>query len=327
MSTNEALNETKEDRVAVALRDARAALAPVLSNQPTDAEREILAPVLQALAAAESAVTGPASAEMSISSVSSISSSWAAPHDLLRERVAELEVALRARDDFIATIGHELKNPVTPVLLQVRQVHAAVEGAPSGVVATETLLPRLDSMLARLRRFLITLNRILDVSRINSGRIDLNYEEIDLADVVRSTAADMEREVAASQSTLTIHADGPVVGWWDRLRIEQIVSNLLSNAVRYGLGNPIDIWVTDRGSTASLEVRDQGLGIAEQEQAVIFERFERGAGARTSGGFGVGLWVVKRLCAALGGSVEVQSRLGQGSTFTVTLPRDARESR
>jgi signal transduction histidine kinase len=312
----------KEDRVAVALHDARAALAPVLSNQPTDAEREILAPVLQALAAAESAVTERASAEVSISS----SSIWAAPHDLLRERVAELEAALRARDDFIATIGHELKNPVTPVLLQVRQVHAAVSGAPSGVVATETLLPRLDSMLARLRRFLVTLNRILDVSRINSGRIDLNYEEIDLADIVRSTAADMEREVAASQSTLTVHADSPVVGWWDRLRLEQIVSNLLSNAVRYGLGNPIDIWVTDRGSTASLEVRDQGLGIAEQEQVVIFERFERGAGARTSGGFGVGLWVVKRLCAALGGSVEVQSRLEQGSTFTVTLPRDARES-
>ncbi len=306
----------------MALHDARAALAPVLSNQPTDAEREILAPVLQALAAAESAVTERASAEVSISS----SSIWAAPHDLLRERVAELEAALRARDDFIATIGHELKNPVTPVLLQVRQVHAAVSGAPSGVVATETLLPRLDSMLARLRRFLVTLNRILDVSRINSGRIDLNYEEIDLADIVRSTAADMEREVAASQSTLTVHADGPVVGWWDRLRLEQIVSNLLSNAVRYGLGNPIDIWVTDRGSTASLEVRDQGLGIAEQEQVVIFERFERGAGARTSGGFGVGLWVVKRLCAALGGSVEVQSRLEQGSTFTVTLPRDARES-
>jgi signal transduction histidine kinase len=247
----------------------------------------------------------------------------------IRQRVVELEEALRARDEFIATIGHELKNPVTPVLLQVRQLLTMVSsanGTPSEPIAAETLLPRLESMLARLRRFLGTLNRILDISRISSGRIDLHFEEVDLVDVVQSTAADMEREIAASQSKLTVHADERVVGRWDRLRLEQIFSNLLSNAVRYGLGNPIDVRVSAQGSTAVLEVRDQGLGIAQEEIDLIFERFERGAGAaaRKTGGFGVGLWVVKRLCTALGGSVEVQSEPGHGSAFTVVLPREER---
>jgi signal transduction histidine kinase len=179
-------------------------------------------------------------------------------------------------------------------------------------------------MLTRLRRFLGTLNRILDVSRINSGRIDLQYEEIDFVEVVHGVVADMERETAASQSSLTVHAPERVIGRWDRLRLEQICSNLLSNAVRYGLGNPIDIDVTTHGETAVLAVRDRGLGIPEDELEIIFERFERGTRSRQCGGFGVGLWVVKKLCRALGGNVEVQSKPGQGSTFTVTLPRDGR---
>jgi signal transduction histidine kinase len=136
----------------------------------------------------------------------------------------------------------------------------------------------------------------------------------------------MERETAASQSLLTVHARERVMGRWDRLRLEQICSNLLSNAVRYGLGNPIDITVTTQGATAVLEIRDRGLGIPADELEIIFERFERGSRSRQTGGFGVGLWVVKKLCRALGGDVEVQSKPGQGSTFTITLPRDERRT-
>jgi circadian clock protein KaiC len=290
----------KEQRAACALSDARRAIEQVLSNEPSASEEEILTPVLQALDTAESALVGPASVKTSVSEQ---------PQDYFRQRMAELEAALRARDEFIATIGHELKNPVTPVLLQVRQLLSMVTTASSDNIATEALLPRLESMLARLRRFLGTLNRILDISRISSGRIDLHLEEIDLVEVVKSIAADMEREIAASQSALTVRGDEKVIGRWDRLRLEQIFSNLLSNAFRYGLGNPIDVCVTTRGPAAVLEVRDRGLGIADEELEIIFERFERGSGVRNNGGFGVGLWVVKRLCRALGGSVEVQSKL------------------
>jgi signal transduction histidine kinase len=311
----EASEDAQDERVAVALREARGALERVLSNQPSASEKEILGPVLQQLETAESALIGPTSVETPIS---------VKPQESLRQRVAELEEALRARDEFIATIGHELKNPVTPVLLQVRALHSSVASAGSGQVPAEMLVPRLDSMLARLRRFLCTLNRILDVSRINSGRIDLQFEEVDLVEVVHGVAADMEREIAASQSPLTVHAAERVIGRWDRLRLEQICSNLLSNAVRYGLGNPIDIAVTTQGSTAVLEIRDRGLGIPKDELDIIFERFERGTRSRQSGGFGVGLWVVKKLCRALGGNIEVQSKPDQGSTFTVTLPRDER---
>ena len=313
----ETFEDAQEERVAVALREARGALERVLFNQPSASEKEILAPVLQTLETAASALTGPASVKTPIP---------VQPQEPLRQRVAELEESLRARDEFIATIGHELKNPVTPVLLQMRQLHSSVTAAGSGQVPAEVLVPRMDSMLARLRGFLCTLNRILDVSSINSGRIALQFEQVDLVEVVRGVAADMERETAASQSLLTVHARERVMGRWDRLRLEQICSNLLSNAVRYGLGNPIDITVTTQGATAVLEIRDRGLGIPADELEIIFERFERGSRSRQTGGFGVGLWVVKKLCRALGGDVEVQSKPGQGSTFTITLPRDERRT-
>jgi signal transduction histidine kinase len=311
------LKEPEEERIATSLAEARCTIERALSNQPSASERinRIVAPILREMTKAESALGGPASIETPMS---------ADPYACIRQRVAELEEALRARDEFIATIGHELKNPVTPVLLQVRQLQSTVLDAGSGHVPADALLPRVESMLSRLRRFLGTLNRILDVSRINSGRIDLQIEDIDLAEVVRSVAADMEREIAASTSSLTVRANGQVIGRWDRLRLEQICSNLLSNAVRYGLGNPIEVDVSAREGAAVLTVKDQGTGIPEDDLQIIFERFERGARSRHSGGFGVGLWVVKRLCRALGGDVEVQSQVGQGSTFTVALPREER---
>jgi signal transduction histidine kinase len=115
-----------------------------------------------------------------------------------------------------------------------------------------------------------------------------------------------------------------VVGSWDRGRLEQVVTNLLSNAVKYGDCKPIDLAVeaADDGQ-ARLVVRDHGLGIAAHDQARIFERFERAASSRHFGGIGLGLWIVRQIVIALGGSVSVESELGSGSTFTVTLPRQA----
>lgn len=309
------LGPENEDRLAAALRVARGALEEILAHQPTAAEAEVIEPVLQAIMMAESGALAPGARTTGILS---------RLDDPAGQRIRELEDALRARDEFISTIGHELKNPVTPILLQVRQLLTTLANAPGGVVPAEPFIPRVESMLGRLRKFINTLNRILDVSRISSGKIDLHLEEIDLAEVVRGVAADMERELLASKSALTVLAPENVVGRWDRMRLEQIASNLLSNAIRYGLGNPISIRVAAEGGAAVLEVRDEGVGIADEEQERIFERFERGVGSRQAGGFGVGLWVVKRLCKALGGDIDVESRVGQGSAFTVTLPRTER---
>lgn len=239
----------------------------------------------------------------------------------LQRRVEELEAEVRARDEFLAVVGHELRNPVAPVLLDMYRLLTLVRNADGGTVPAEELIPRLTKFEQRLRRFVGTLNRILDVSRIGAGKIDLALEPVDFAEVVRDVTAGFQREISVGRSELELDADGPLIGHWDRLRLEQICSNLVSNAIRYGAGQPIAIRLSADADHAVLEVRDHGPGISPDDQTRIFERFERAKQATAVGGFGVGLWIVSRLCAAFGGAVSVQSQLGQGATFTVTLPR------
>lgn len=242
--------------------------------------------------------------------------------EVLERRVQELEAEVRARDEFLSVVGHELRNPVAPVLLDVHRLIAMARKAGDGGVPAEQLLGRLDAFEQRLRRFVGTLNRILDVSRISGGKIDLVLEPVDFAEVVREVIAGVARELAAARSELRLIADEPVSGRWDRLRLEQICSNLVANAIRYGAGQPIEVSLRAEGDHAVLRVRDHGVGISEADQRRIFERFERGAEASKVGGFGVGLWIVSKLSSALGGSVQVDSAIGQGATFTVTLPRN-----
>lgn len=238
----------------------------------------------------------------------------------LRRRVAELEAELSARDAFIMAAAHELRNPISPLVLHVQRLLGAARNAEDGRVAASWLTDQLELFGRRLTRFLGALNRILDVSQIQGGRIELVIEEVELNDVVREVVGSFEREIVASRSTLELQLDGAMSGTWDRLRVEQIVANLVSNAIRYGAGKPIVVAVGGDDTSAQLVVRDRGIGIREEDQVRIFNRYER-AGTAPRSGFGVGLWVVRELCHALGGDVSVSSRPGEGSTFTVTLPR------
>jgi signal transduction histidine kinase len=131
----------------------------------------------------------------------------------------------------------------------------------------------------------------------------------------------LDAELAMSVCEVRFERPAPVIGTWDRVRIEQICRNLLSNAIRYGAGRPIDIRLGSDDFFAVLEIRDHGVGIEKRHQQRIFDRFERGAIASRGGGFGVGLWVVKSVCLALGGTVSVESDVAKGAKFTVVLPR------
>jgi signal transduction histidine kinase len=119
---------------------------------------------------------------------------------------------------------------------------------------------------------------------------------------------------------MTFDAHLPIVGRWDRLRLEQVVSNVLSNAIKYGEGRPILISLDSDDRAARLSVQDQGIGIAIEQQERLFGRFERGVSRRQYGGFGLGLWITRQLVDAMGGVVTVASRAGQGSTFSIVLP-------
>ena len=240
----------------------------------------------------------------------------------IRMRLQELQQAVGARDEFIATVAHELRNPIAPLVFQLRLAIEKSEQIAStgGSVPVDWVQSQLRRVEQRLHRLLETLDRLLDVSRLSTGRIDLQLEPVNLATVVREVVSTLEAELAVARCELRFSQRGDSTGSWDRLRLEQICRNLLSNAIRFGAGRPIEVVVAGADEVATLQVRDHGIGIAPEQQAKIFERFERGAGQR-SGGFGIGLWIVWNICVAMGGSVSVISEPGDGACFTVTLPR------
>jgi signal transduction histidine kinase len=143
---------------------------------------------------------------------------------------------------------------------------------------------------------------------------------MDLAEVVREAIDGFEAELAIARCKLTLSVGGVATGSWDRLRVEQVLRNLLSNAIRFGAGRPIEVSVDADRDFARIAVRDHGVGIPPDQQSKIFERFERGVEQR-SGGFGIGLWIVRSICVAMGGTVSVESTVGEGACFTVMLPR------
>ncbi len=226
----------------------------------------------------------------------------------------ELRQAVRARDDFLSVAGHELRTPLTALQLNVH-------GALSGKAPPESLRARLEATDRQVARLARLTNDLLDVSRITATRrLPLERKPVDLAEVARDVAARFAGELQRAGSALELAAAGPVIGSWDRGRVEQVVSNLLANAVKYGRGRPIALSVEGLHSSARLTVRDQGIGIAEADQVRIFDRFERAVSREHQGGFGLGLWITRQVVEAHRGTIRVTSKVGEGSEFVVDLP-------
>jgi signal transduction histidine kinase len=250
-------------------------------------------------------------------------------HDSERARlVHELTKALKVRDEFLSIASHELKTPLTVLELQVQSLLRSLRaGGAGGAVNTgsERVAGKLVTIERQVRRMTDLINVLLDVSNIMAGRLKMRHERVDLAELARDAIAHMHASPGDAGCDVTLWAPEPVPGIWDRDRVEGVLANLLSNAMKYGCGRPIHVAVRATGDTAILEVRDQGIGIAETDHARIFDRFER-AVPEQYGGMGVGLWIVKQTVEALSGTIKVESRLGEGAVFTVELPREPASS-
>ncbi|WP_254627498.1 ATP-binding protein [Myxococcus sp. CA040A] len=233
----------------------------------------------------------------------------------------QAQTAVGLRDEFLSIASHELKTPVTSLQLSVQGLLRLSRLGTLRAAPMETVAHSLETIERQAKRMAKLVTTLLDVSRIHAGRLDLELEEVDLAALVRDIAARFSPELATSGARLRVHADTPMPGVWDRSRLDQIVTNLLANAIKYGEGRPIDIAVEGNAATALLEVRDQGIGIPPERQTRIFRAFERAVSSRHYGGLGLGLHIVSQLVERLGGSVRVESEAGRGSTFTVELPR------
>ncbi len=227
----------------------------------------------------------------------------------------ELQDAVHARDEFLSIAAHELRTPITSLLLVVQGLgRAAIGGSP----AVMSRLRRVAERQARKLNDLI--NELFSASQDQANGFQLKLEEMDLADRVRSVVEGLEGELAQARCPLVLRADRPVVGRWDCERIDQLVTHLLANAIKFGAGKPIEVIVERSVGVARLRVSDQGIGIEPHRLAQIFGRFERGVSAREYGGFGLGLFIVQKIVSALGGSVRVESSAGKGSAFEIELP-------
>ncbi|MEW5849291.1 MAG: ATP-binding protein [Myxococcota bacterium] len=229
------------------------------------------------------------------------------------------QLATRLREEFMAIASHELRTPLTPIRLQVQLIRTLLRRP--GAKDLPQLLELLDGADRQVVRLEKLVGALLDVSRISSGNLELIREPTDLGEVVRDVVARMAGAARAAGCRMEVVAPAPVVGNWDHLRVDQVVANLLDNALKYGAGRPVRVEVREEGPNAILSVHDEGIGVPSRDQARIFERFERAVPPSSYGGLGLGLYITRNIVEAHGGAIEVVSGQGQGATFTVTLPR------
>ncbi len=234
--------------------------------------------------------------------------------------------AVRIRDEFVMVASHELRTPITPLKLQIELIRKLVDQA-SGLPNRHALLSAIERSGKRIEGLEQLVENLLDMSRISAGRLVLHRERVDLAEVVRKTVEDYAPASRLAACDLAFHADGPVVGDWDRTRIEQVAVNLLSNALKYGARHPIEVSVSTVDGDAVLVVRDHGIGIAKEDQARLGERFARAASVHHYGGFGLGLYISREIVLAHEGVLRFESEVGEGTSFIVTLPLRAAGTR
>jgi predicted ATPase/signal transduction histidine kinase len=233
----------------------------------------------------------------------------------------QTQEAVRVREDFLSVASHELNTPVTVLMLNLQ---AMLEGVSNRTVEPEGLLLMTRRAERQGRRLTGLIGTLLDVTRIEREQLSLDREQVNLTSLVRDTVSRLEPQLERVGCTLVLELAESVGGFWDPQRLEQVITNLLDNAAKFGSGKPIEVTLEHVDGRARLSVRDRGIGIDPDRRQSIFNRFERGVSARHYGGLGLGLYICRRIVEAHDGTIGVESQLGEGARFTVELPCTAR---
>ena len=233
----------------------------------------------------------------------------------LAKAYEEAQEALKIRDAFLSIAGHELRTPLGALGLTLHNLARRLGQSPDE--ATARAVQTLQRQVDRLTRLT---EDLLEVGQIRAGKLVLQPEPMDLAAVAEGVVDRFRDAALAAGSTLELTSSGSVAGNWDSSRLDQVVTNLLSNALKFGQGKPIEIQVSRDGKRAVVSIRDEGIGISREDQARIFERFERGSAGASYPGLGLGLWIAGQIIDGHGGRIRVESEAGRGATFVVELP-------
>ena len=223
--------------------------------------------------------------------------------------------AAKIREDFLSIASHELKNPLTAIRSQTQLLRRMLTEGRIGQLGK--LLDSADRDVARLANLV---NSLFDNTCIAAGQLLLKKEQIDLAALSRNVLSRLKLEIDSSGSKVDLKSDPAVVGFWDRLRLEQVLINLLSNALKYGCAKPITVNLHNQNGIAALSVEDKGIGIPKGNLERIFDRFERATAEKRVGSLGLGLFIARQIVQAHRGTISVISGPGEGSKFTVEIP-------
>jgi PAS domain S-box-containing protein len=232
----------------------------------------------------------------------------------------ELRTALATRDEFLIIASHELKTPITSLKLQLQMLNRRMRPSENVLPDSSIIYNSLASSIKQVDRITELVENLLDVARIQAGRLFINIEKFNLSEIVNDLIERFRELFVEAKCPLQLYIDPNIEGGWDRIRIEQVFVNIFSNAIKYAPGKPISISLVRNSNRVKFIVKDQGPGIPPEKQFKIFERFERAISSRNISGLGIGLFISKQIVEAHKGSILVDSKLGEGSTFTVDLP-------
>lgn len=238
----------------------------------------------------------------------------------LKEAQAEAQRAIKVRDEFLSIASHELKTPLTPLSLHLEGMQRLHKKEQSLEIQAK-FGQGIAKACKQVERLASLVDELLDISRIRSGKFVLEREHFDLGELAREVVERLVEAAKKSGCALEVRVVGTVEGFWDRNKIEQIIVNLLTNAIKYGAGKPIYLIVDTDGVRARISVRDEGIGISLQDQERIFNLYERAVSPLNFGGLGLGLYIVRQIVSEHAGVIRVESKPGEGSLFVVEMPR------
>ena len=237
---------------------------------------------------------------------------------------AELERSLKMRDDFMSMVAHELRTPLNTLFLETQMRSMQLDKGNLEAFNADQLRRMVARDGRQIQSMIRLINDMVDVSRIRSGVLSIRPAHTELSALLARIVSDLAQRTEAAGATITLDAPQPVAGVWDEFRVEQIIINLLTNALRYGGSKPVTITLAQHDCRARIVVRDQGVGIPVEDQGRIFDPFERAGTKDVREGLGLGLYIARQLAESHGGTLEVDSVPEQGAAFSLTLPLQVR---
>jgi PAS domain S-box-containing protein len=232
----------------------------------------------------------------------------------------ETQEAVKMRDEFLSIASHELKTPITGLSLQLQMAKRRFSGDPKGFSDPSRIEKLVDTTSRQVVRLSKLVDDMLDISRIAHGKLILNLEQVDLGSLVKDVVERFQEQLTAAGCECRLDIQDRIIGAWDRFRLEQVVTNLITNVIKYGPRAAVDISVSAEERQASIVVKDHGSGIAPENLGRIFERFERAVTGNGVSGLGLGLYISRQIVEAHEGSIRAESEIGKGTVFFVHLP-------